>query len=80
MRLIEIGIGNVELVQLLETSQMSTAFEKLPYACLSHCWGETRSKSLTNADTLEASRQRISVADLRQTLQDAIDITRASVL
>ncbi|KAF2670488.1 HET-domain-containing protein, partial [Microthyrium microscopicum] len=46
------------------------------YASLSHCWG-TSSHPLTTKATLESRKRGFPVAELAQTFQDAIFVTRA---
>jgi hypothetical protein len=45
------------------------------YATLSHCWGSSSIKTLTNA-TLQALRAGVSVSELPRTFQDAIVVAR----
>jgi hypothetical protein len=70
-RLLYIGTEQHSSVVLRST----TSFHDEVYACLSHCWGDTRSFSL-NAETLSALVQGIDVAALPKTYQDAILVTR----
>ncbi|RYE97946.1 MAG: HET domain-containing protein, partial [Oxalobacteraceae bacterium] len=49
----------------------------IEYACLSHCWGHTRSKHITCEENLEANLIGIPLAELPKTFKDAIKVTRA---
>ncbi|KAI1316480.1 heterokaryon incompatibility protein-domain-containing protein [Xylariaceae sp. FL0255] len=49
---------------------------RLNYACLSHCWGRSRSPFLTTAETLNRNKEGILVKDLPQTFKDAIYVAR----
>lgn len=46
------------------------------YACLSHCWGESRSPLLTRRDNLGKNIRGISIDQLPKSFQDAVYITR----
>jgi hypothetical protein len=74
-RVVEI-LGS-ETVRLKEVTH-----EEAPYACLSHCWGEsewwrTRAEPIkTTAKTLSSHKVSINWSDLPQTFKDAIKVTR----
>ncbi|KAF2827609.1 hypothetical protein CC86DRAFT_349226 [Ophiobolus disseminans] len=46
------------------------------YACLSHCWGRTRSRHNTHTENLAANKVGIPLSELPKTFQDAIEIAR----
>ena len=52
-----------------------TKCESAKYACLSHCWGNSKSLVLT-CDNLNELTQRILTNDLPKTYMDAIDFCR----
>jgi len=49
---------------------------KARYACLSHCWGKSRSTQLTRKATLDANQHGIGIAEMPQTFQDATYVAR----
>ncbi|KAI1869869.1 uncharacterized protein JN550_005459 [Neoarthrinium moseri] len=66
------------MVRLVEYSALSgTSLSRPQYACLSHCWGKTRSKRITTKETLEANSTGITLSELPQTFKDAIEVARA---
>lgn len=68
-RVLDVSGGSVKLYE--------TRNEKVPYTCLSHCWGGVKAKCTTFKTNLEAQKQDIAWDSLPQTLKDAIEITRA---
>jgi len=47
------------------------------YACLSHCWGQTRSKHITRHSNYSDNVRGIPITELPATFRDAIKTTRA---
>jgi hypothetical protein len=75
LRLLDVGHDDPEIVRLVELS--SDPHISTPYACLSHCWGQTLSKHITRVENLATNMIGIPVAELPKTFRDAIDICRA---
>jgi hypothetical protein len=75
LRLLDVGHENSETVKLVELSLPPDKSTR--YACLSHCWGQTRSKHTTRVDNLAANMTGIPVPELPKTFRDAIDVSRA---
>ena len=74
-RLLDTMLENDSLVKLV---QLPCATVEAPkYACLSHCWGKTRSDRITKRNNLEMNMQGIPVNHLPQTFRDAIQVARA---
>lgn len=46
------------------------------YACLSHCWGQVRSKHITYSGNLVSNMKAIPASELPKTFRDAIEITK----
>lgn len=63
--------AQVKLVELPPESHVSQ------YACLSHCWGKTRSKHITTSSNVASNLVGILLSELPLTFQHAIHITRA---
>jgi hypothetical protein len=72
--------------RLLDVDSSDRAFVKLAmpssettkrYACLSHCWGSTRSKHTLYEANLSTNMVGIPVSELPKTVSDAIDVSRA---
>lgn len=63
------------MVRLVELPQDATTPTK--YACLSHCWGKTRSKHMTKIENLAQNMSGIPIAELPKTFREAIQISRA---
>ncbi|KAF1946557.1 HET-domain-containing protein, partial [Clathrospora elynae] len=74
-RLLDIMLDDPETVKLVELHPGPGAAPR--YACLSHCWGQTRSKHITRVSTLANNLHGIPVSELPKTFQEAIDIARA---
>ncbi|RFN53395.1 het-domain-containing protein [Fusarium flagelliforme] len=70
LRLLDLQTGSETWVQLVSVVDVR-------YACLSHCWGSTRSKHLTRRDNLTQNEKGIPLTELPKTFQDAVEITRA---
>jgi hypothetical protein len=64
--------GTERDVRLVEFSTPTSA----RYVALSHCWGSTRPKAITNTATVETNKRCISWDALEKTFQDAVDMTR----
>ncbi|KAK8137310.1 hypothetical protein PG984_005250 [Apiospora sp. TS-2023a] len=60
-----------DMIKLLVTDRQDAT-----YACLSHCWGNTSHMIKTKTHNLQSYLEGIRIADLPQTFQDAVDITR----
>ncbi|KAF1961638.1 HET-domain-containing protein [Byssothecium circinans] len=73
-RIIDIGLDNTSHVKLVQLRQTNSTPR---YACLSHCWGKTRSKRITRSENLAMNMTNIPIDELPRTFQDAIQITRA---
>lgn len=73
-RLLDIMTGDPAITRLVEVSPTPQVSR---YACLSHCWGQTRSKHLTRKANLLANLSGIQISELPQTFQDAITVARA---
>jgi hypothetical protein len=77
-RLLDVKMESPGLVRVVETEKHSSDGDAIaPYACLSHCWGKTRSKYLTKTQTISSNKDGIPVDALPRTFQDAIHIARA---
>ncbi|KAK6854209.1 hypothetical protein PG995_009302 [Apiospora arundinis] len=68
-RLVSIGDG---IIKVVETNSLAV---KPQYATLSYCWGQGDFTMLT-LETLAPFQEGISLSDLSQTLQDAINVAR----
>ena len=78
VRLLDLTCGDQSMTRLISTTHFD--LENRPasrYACLSHCWGETRSPHLTTKSNLQANMEAIPIIDLLQTFQDSIEVCRA---
>jgi hypothetical protein len=58
-------------IRLLETKN-----ELHQYACLSHCWGDSRSDLRTTKKTIAENLRQISLINLPKTFKDAVSICR----
>jgi hypothetical protein len=72
-RLLDIASVSAGFVKLIVPSPIVTS----QYACLSHCWGHTRSKHITCVANLSLNMTGIPVAELPKTFTDAIDTSKA---
>jgi len=72
-RLIDIMGEDSSKVKLVEVSSNEHPPQ---YACLSHCWGKTRSKHTTWQSTIRENLEGIPVSQLPKTFRDAIAIAR----
>lgn len=72
-RLLDVDSSDPAFVKLLMLSSAKTN----RYACLSHCWGSTRSKYMVYKTNLSTNMVGIPVSELPKTFSDAIDISRA---
>jgi len=70
-RVIDVGSLTSPVVRMIETSG-----ELERYACLSHCWGNSRPACITTVETLERNKRCIGWDLLPATFRDAIDFTR----
>ncbi|KAJ4128204.1 hypothetical protein NW768_008490 [Fusarium equiseti] len=70
LRLLDLQPGNEAFVQLVSVADAR-------YACLSHCWGSTRSKHLTRRSNLKENERGIPLPELPKTFRDAVEITKA---
>jgi hypothetical protein len=73
LRLLDLETEDKMIVKLVELQPATN----VRYACLSHCWGKTRSKHLTTTKTLATNTNGIPVRELSKTFRDAVSITRA---
>ncbi|RGP71287.1 het-domain-containing [Fusarium sporotrichioides] len=69
-RLLDLQPGTQDFIQLVNETNVR-------YACLSHCWGSTRSKHLTKRDNIRVNGAGIPLLELPKTFQDAVYITKA---
>ncbi|KAK6723700.1 hypothetical protein SNK04_002546 [Fusarium graminearum] len=69
-RLLDLQPGAQDCVRLVYATNVR-------YACLSHCWGSTRSKHLTTRQNISANESGIPLLELPKTFQDAVYITKA---
>lgn len=72
-RLLDINNENPHTVRLIEVPSASQTL----YACLSHCWGQVRSKHITKSSNLAFNMNAIPLSELPRTFRDAIDIARS---
>jgi hypothetical protein len=70
LRLLDLQAGGDDCIQLVSVANVR-------YACLSHCWGSTRSKHLTKRDNILANEKGIPLSELPKTFQDAVSVTKA---
>ncbi|KAK0631553.1 heterokaryon incompatibility protein-domain-containing protein [Immersiella caudata] len=70
-RVIDVGSLAGPFVKLVESKDSLEL-----YACLSHCWGDSRPPCLTTTKTIERNMWGIEWGLLPATFQDAIDFTR----
>ncbi|PSN60090.1 HET-domain-containing protein [Corynespora cassiicola Philippines] len=77
-RLLDLQSLGPDIVRLVDSEKLQESLSGPPrYACLSHCWGKTRSKYLTCRDRLEENKKSIPVDLLPRTFKDAIAIAKA---
>ena len=83
-RLLDLENSSPDVVRLVELERLQMSSRNkvdikfdLRYACLSHCWGETRFKHLTRGSNLAANCEGIPILGLPQTFRDAVAISRA---
>ncbi|KAI8629161.1 heterokaryon incompatibility protein-domain-containing protein [Xylariaceae sp. FL1651] len=76
--LLDIDSKLPDVIRLIEgqTILRDTSYQP-HYACLSHCWGKTRSRHITKHANFESNRQSILVSELPRNFQDAVEIARA---
>jgi hypothetical protein len=76
-----LAISSEHTVRLVEqralAARLDEAQASFRYACLSRCWGRTRSKHITKRSNLSINLQGIPVAELPLTFRNAITIARA---
>ncbi|KAH7245077.1 heterokaryon incompatibility protein-domain-containing protein [Fusarium tricinctum] len=70
LRLFDLQPSGNDYIQLVSVTNAR-------YPCLSHCWGNTRSKHLTKRVNLLANEKGIPLSELPMTFQDAISVTKA---
>jgi hypothetical protein len=75
LRLLDVKFDNPSVVRLVEMPCAPAITHQ--YACLSHCWGNTRSTHITHTANLSANMVGITISELPKTFRDAIDISRA---
>ncbi|KAF8454835.1 heterokaryon incompatibility protein-domain-containing protein, partial [Kalaharituber pfeilii] len=73
-RVLDIGQNDAPQIRLVVTSELPKQ-DLLQYVALSHCWGGLMNMRLL-VENYTAMKNSITVADLPQTFQDAISITR----
>ncbi|KAK3169624.1 hypothetical protein OEA41_009008 [Lepraria neglecta] len=72
-RLLDVGeIGACDSVELVYTDGLPAA---VPYAALSHCWGNYQHPRLVESN-LESFREGIPTQDLSKTFRDAVEVTK----
>ncbi|KAL9622297.1 MAG: hypothetical protein Q9160_003308 [Pyrenula sp. 1 TL-2023] len=76
-RVIQVSGADFDTVQLVEFND-----QRGRYVALSYCWGISPSDQqvVTTTENIESHLQRINVANLPQTIQDAITVTRRLAL
>lgn len=69
------------IVSLVEQAALTAANEatglSIRYACISHCWGKTRSRHITHRSSLTHNMNGIPVLELPKTFQDAVYIVQS---
>ncbi|KAH6954181.1 heterokaryon incompatibility protein-domain-containing protein [Fusarium avenaceum] len=70
LRLLDLQPSDDDCIQLV-------CVPNVRYACLSHCWGSTRSKHLTKRANILANGKGIPLSELPMTFQDAVSVTKA---
>jgi len=78
-RLLDVGScdDTVHLVEPPSPSPSSITQQYSRYACLSHCWGQTRSEHITRHLNYFDNVRGIPITELPATFRDAIQTTRA---
>jgi hypothetical protein len=79
MRMLDVMTGK-DIIRLVESDSLPThppGHTGLRYACLSHCWGQSRSRHLTKRGNLQRNLSGVPVAELPKTFRDAILVSRA---
>ena len=72
-RVIDVGLGDNHQPRL----HVSQPGERATYLTLSYRWGEGNASAMTTAHNLTSRTARIDLADLPNTIRDAVDVTRA---
>ncbi|KIL93691.1 hypothetical protein FAVG1_02251 [Fusarium avenaceum] len=70
LRLLDLKAGGDECIKLV-------SLPNVRYACLSHCWGGTRSKHLTKRANIVANEAGVPLSELPKTFRDAVTVTKA---
>lgn len=70
LRLLDLQTDTEDYIRLVNVANVR-------YACLSHCWGSTRSKHLTKQENILNNESGIPLLELPKTFQDAVHITKA---
>ena len=80
-RLLDLQSDVIDAVRIVELRKDPSEHDISPahirYACLSHCWGNSRSKHLTRSSNLDKNKTGIPITELPLTFRDAIDVSRA---
>lgn len=69
-RVLDLLCGDAEIVKLYESRG-----ERIPYACLSHCWGKKQLITTTRSNLIN-HKEGIAMSALPPTFRDAITVTR----
>jgi hypothetical protein len=82
LRLLDLKMAAIGIVHIVEVNMDLAGEHHVPpvhlrYACLSHCWGNSRSKHLTKRSNLDTNMSGIPVAGLPRTFRDAVEVSQA---
>lgn len=78
IRLLDIDTKSPDTIRLVHYRDLSTdLLHKPSYACLSHCWGTSRSKHITKHENFETNCEGIPISELPRTFREAVLIARA---
>jgi hypothetical protein len=81
-RLLDLQSDTIGIIRIVELRKDPSGEHHIPpanlrYACLSHCWGNSRSKHLTRSSNLDKNMKGIPITELPQTFRDAVEVSQA---
>jgi hypothetical protein len=81
-RLLDLETAATGIVRIVEINNDLSGDHHIPpsglrYACLSHCWGNSRFKHRTRRANLDTNMSGVPLAELPRTFRDAVEVSRA---
>ncbi|AEO64916.1 uncharacterized protein THITE_2016489, partial [Thermothielavioides terrestris NRRL 8126] len=75
-RVLDLGQTPDAVVKLAETSQWEDSRRHAEYACLSHCWGDSRPDCITTRENYEKNKRGIELSRFSKTFRHAVALCR----